>query len=448
MVETPPMDFQRDISFRKKCLIKLLDVVIRREKDIVEALRLDFKKPEFEAVLTETALVQDELKFTIRNLKKWARPKRVLPSILNFPSTDFVYAEPYGKVLVVSPWNYPYQLAMMPLIAAVAAGNQVVLKPSENAPHTAEVLSLIIAEVFDPAHVEIYIGGSEMATRLLADRWDYIFFTGSAAIGKKVAMAAAQNLTPVTLELGGKNPCIVDNTANLQLSARRIVWGKFINAGQTCIAPDYLIVHESVEEKFTNCLVAEIESAYGKNPAESPDFARIINEKHWQRLADLIDGQKIICGGKADKSSLYIAPTIVDNPGMETGLMADEIFGPVLPILTYADETHLKNIIGRYPKPLALYVFTSDNAFARKLNSAYSFGGGCINDTVVHYGNKRLPFGGIGQSGMGAYHGKRSFDTFTHYKPVVKKATWLDVPIRYAPYKEKVRTIRNLFKWL
>lgn len=442
------MDFKRDISFRKNCLIKLLDVVIRREKDIVEALRLDFGKPEFEAVLTETTLVQDELKFTIRNIRKWTRRKRVLPSILNFPSTDFLYPEPYGKVLIISPWNYPYQLAMMPLIAAVAAGNQVILKPSENATHTAEVLSLIISEVFDPAHVEIYIGGSEMATKLLSDRWDYIFFTGSVAVGKKVAMAAAQSLTPVTLELGGKNPCIIDKTANLQLSAKRVVWGKFINAGQTCIAPDYLLVQESVKEKFTEFLIAEIESAYGKDPHQSPDFARIINEKHWQRLADLIDGQKIIYGGRTDKSSLYISPTIIDNPGMETGLMADEIFGPILPVLSYADENQLKSVIGRYEKPLALYVFTSDNTFAKKLISDYSFGGGCINDVVVHYGNKRLPFGGVGQSGMGAYHGKRSFDTFTHYKPVVKKATWLDIPIRYAPYKNKVRTILNLFKWL
>lgn len=442
------MDFKNDIHFRKKCLVKLFDVIIRREKDIIEALRLDFGKPEFEAVLTETALVQDELKFTIRNIKKWTRRKRVLPSILNFPSSDFLYPEPYGKVLVISPWNYPYQLAMMPLIAAVAAGNQVVLKPSENAPNTAEIVSLILSEVFDPNHVEVFFGGSEVAAKLLTERWDYIFFTGSVAVGKKVALAAAENLTPVTLELGGKNPCIIDQTANLQLSAKRIVWGKFINAGQTCIAPDYVLVHESVKDKFTEHLISEIERAYGTEASQSPDFGRIINEKQWRRLVGFIEGEKIIYGGKADESSLYIEPTLIENPGMQTGLMSEEIFGPVLPILSYSTDTQLKTVIGRYEKPLSLYVFTSDNALARKLIAEYSFGGGCINDTVVHYGNKRLPFGGVGQSGMGAYHGKRSFDTFTHYKPVVRKATWLDIPIRYAPYKNKVRTIRSLFKWL
>lgn len=442
------MDFKNDISYRKQCLVKLLDVIIRREKDIVGAVYKDFSKPEFEAVLTETILVQDELKQTIRNIRSWSRRKRVWPSIVNFPSSDFLYPEPYGDVLIISPWNYPYQLAMMPMIAAVAAGNRVVLKPSENAPNTAEVLSLIISEAFDSTHVEVVLGDADVAEKLLERRWDYIFFTGSVAVGKKVAAAAAVNLTPVTLELGGKNPCIVDESANLQLSAKRIVWGKFINAGQTCIAPDYLLVHKSVKAKFTDCLIAEIESAYGKNQQDSPDLPRIINEKQWQRLADMIHGQPIVYGGKTDKESRYISPTIIDNPGMETGLMADEIFGPILPILSYKTESDIESIISRYEKPLSLYVFTSNREFAEKIIRKYSFGGGCINDTVVHYGNGRLPFGGVGHSGIGAYHGKRSFDTFTHYKPVVKKATWLDIPLRYAPYKDKVKTVRQLFKWL
>lgn len=442
------MNFRTDILYRKQRLVHLLNVLIRREKDIVEALYRDFRKPEFEAVATETALVQDELKYIIKRIRRWSKPRRVWPSIINFPSTDYLIPEPYGDVLIISPWNYPFQLAMMPLIAAVAAGNRVVLKPSEHAPNTAEVLSLILTEVFDPTHVEVYTGGAQVAQKLLERRWDYIFFTGSTQVGKIVARSAAENLTPITLELGGKNPCIIDASANLELSARRIVWGKFINAGQTCIAPDYLLVDEKISDQLIKLLIREIKNAYGQNPRESSDFARIITQNHAERLANLIDKQHLVYGGEIDLENRYISPTVVLNPPLESGLMGDEIFGPILPILTYRNQDDLHKVISRYERPLGFYIFTQNQAIADALLSQYSFGGGCVNDTVIQYANRRLPFGGVGHSGLGAYHGKRSFDTFTHYKPVVKRGTWIDPSLRYAPYGNKAGLIRKLFKWM
>jgi len=441
------MNFTTDISYRKQRLIKLLDVILKREEDIIQALQADFKKPPFESVLTETALVISELKDSIRKIRYRARPKMVFPNILNFPSTDFIYPEPYGKVLVIAPWNYPFLLAMTPLISAVAAGNSVVLKPSELTPNTASILELIIAETFDPVHVEVFQGGAEISERLLKQRWDYIFFTGSIAVGKLVAKAAAENLTPCTLELGGKNPCIVDETANLKLAAKRIAWGKFMNAGQTCIAPDYILVKSEVKEKFVGFLKDEIAAFYGDNPQESPDFARIINEKNFQRLANMIDDTKVVFGGKKDKANLYIAPTIIDNPAAESVLMAEEIFGPILPILTYNSDEDVEKAIRKYEKPLSLYVFTDRKSFAKSIIKKFSFGGGCINDTVVHFSNKRLPFGGVGHSGFGKYHGRFGFETFSHLKAVTKKATWIDVPLRYAPYSGKFNLVRKILKW-
>lgn len=442
------MNFRTDILYRKQRLVHLFDVLIRREKDIVDALYRDFRKPEFEAVATETAQVQDELKYVIKRIRRWSKPRRVWPSIINFPSSDCLIPEPYGDVLIISPWNYPFQLAMLPLIAAVAAGNRVVLKPSEHAPHTAEILSLILTEVFDPTHVEVYTGGAQVAQKLLERRWDYIFFTGSTQVGKIVARSAAENLTPITLELGGKNPCIVDASANLELSARRIVWGKFINAGQTCIAPDYLLVDEKISDQLIKQLIREIENAYGQNPGESIDFARIINQNHTERLVNLITDQHIVYGGATNLENRYISPTIVLNPPMESGLMGDEIFGPILPILTYRSQDEIHKVIARFERPLGFYIFTQNHAFADALLNQYSFGGGCVNDTIIQYANRRLPFGGVGHSGLGAYHGKRSFDTFTHYKPVVKRGTWIDPSLRYAPYGNKAGLIRKLFKWI
>ncbi|MCV9933346.1 aldehyde dehydrogenase [Flavobacterium sp. LS1R47] len=442
------MDYRNDIGYRKETLKKLLFNIQKSEDLIVKALYDDFKKPAFEAVLTETNYVISELKDTIKNIYSWAKPQRIIPSILNFPSTDYIYKEPYGKVLILAPWNYPFQLALCPLISAVAAGNKVILKPSELTPKTAEIITEIIQKTFHINHVEVVQGGADIAQKLLEKRWDYIFFTGSVAVGKIVAKAAAENLTPVTLELGGKNPCIIDETANLKLAAKRIVWGKFINAGQTCIAPDYILIHKNMKVHFIGYLKDEINKAYGQNPQESPDFARIINTKNWVRLDSMIEPNKVIFGGQTDAKNLYVAPTLIDEPNIESNIMQEEIFGPLLPILTYKTEADIKNIIDQYEKPLALYVFSENQHFAKKIITRYSFGGGCINDTVVHFSNKRLPFGGVGHSGLGAYHGKLSFDTFSHHKGIVKKANWLDLPMRYAPYKDKLAAIKKLLDWI
>ena len=442
------MNYKTDTNFRKEKLIKLLNVVNIYENEIIQALYDDFKKPAFEAVLTETSYVISELKDTIKNLKKWAKPKKVFPSILNFPSTDYIYKEPYGKVLIIAPWNYPFQLALCPLISAVSAGNQVVLKPSELTPKTSKIIAKIIDAVFDKSHVEVIEGGIEVAQKLLAQRWDYIFFTGSVAVGKIVAKAAAENLTPVTLELGGKNPCIIDKTANIKLAAKRIVWGKFINAGQTCIAPDYILIQKDVKSLFISYLKEEITKAYGSNPSLSPDYARIINTKNWQRLVNMMEHEKVIFGGQTVIENYYIAPTLIEDSSLDSLVMCEEIFGPILPILTYEIDAEIDAILSRFEKPLALYVFTKNHTFSKNIIQKYSFGGGCINDTLVHFSNKRLPFGGVGHSGIGAYHGSLSFDLFSHKKSIVKKANWLDLQIRYAPYKNKLTTIKKILKWL
>ena len=442
------MDYKNDIGYRKETLKKLLYNIQKSEDLIVQALYDDFKKPEFEAVLTETNYVISELKDTIKNINNWAEPKRVFPSLLNFPSTDYIYKEPYGNVLVIAPWNYPFQLALCPLIAAVAAGNRVVLKPSELTPHTSAIIAKLIEKTFHINHVEVFEGGVEVSNKLLAKRWDYIFFTGSVTVGKVIAKAAAENLTPVTLELGGKNPCIIDETANLKLAAKRIVWGKFINAGQTCIAPDYILIQKNMKVNFITFLIEEIIKAYGKKMDKSPDFARIINTKNWVRLDQMIERDKVIFGGETNADKLYISPTLIEEPSLDSPVMSEEIFGPILPILVYETEDDIHNVISRYEKPLAFYVFSEDKSFAKKMITSYSFGGGCINDTVIHFSNKRLPFGGVGHSGIGAYHGQMSFDTFSHHKAIVKKANWLDLPMRYAPYKDKLASIKRVLSWI
>lgn len=441
------MIFKTDLNYRKQALLKLLLTVQKKETEIIQALYDDFKKPAFEAVATETSYIVSELEYTIKNLKNWAKPQRVLPSFLNFPSSDFIYKEPYGKILIMAPWNYPYQLAIAPLIAAVAAGNQVVVKPSELAVNTSRVIAEIIAASFEEQHVQCVLGGVEVSQNLLSQRWDYIFFTGSVAVGKIVAQAAAAHLTPVTLELGGKNPCIIDETADLKLAAKRIVWGKFLNAGQTCIAPDYLLAHEHIKPKLIEYLKAEIALAYSENPQDSPDFPRIINEKNWKRQVQLLENQTVIFGGQSAVSDFYLAPTLLDEPPIDSLVMQEEIFGPILPILGYTTEVDLETIISRYEKPLSLYIFTKQNSFAEKIIGRFSFGGGCVNDTVIHFANKRLPFGGVGHSGIGAYHGKLSFQLFSHQKGIVKRANWLDIPLKYAPYQGKLQSLKKMLKW-
>lgn len=442
------MKSRPSVPQRKETLKKLLHVLSLREDAVIKALQDDFGKPPFETVLSEIFIVNSTLKSTIRNLKRWASDELVLPSILNFPSSDRIVKEPYGNVLVISPWNYPFQLALLPVIAAYAAGNSVILKPSELTPNTSSLISNIISEVFDPVNVEVFQGCADVAEKLLERRWDYLFFTGSVAVGKKVAEAAARNLTPVTLELGGKNPCIVTSKANLKLSAKRIVWGKFLNAGQTCIAPDFLLVEASVKTEFIAMLKHEIVSAFGDVPSDSPDVARIVSDSHFQRLVNLADAEKIVHGGQSDSRTRFIAPTLIDETDRDSPIMQHEIFGPILPVIGYDDEADLDAIISKYEKPLSLYVFSDDSSESSRLMRRFSFGGGCINDVVCHFANERLPFGGVGHSGMGAYHGKRSFDTFVHKKSVTKRGTWLDIPLRYAPYQNKVAWLRKWLKWL
>ncbi|WGD34684.1 aldehyde dehydrogenase [Olleya sp. YS] len=437
-----------NVTYRKNLLKKLLAELITREHQITEALYQDFKKPEFESILTETAIVIQDLKLTIKKLKQWAKPKRVFPSLLNFPSSDYLYSEPYGTVLVIAPWNYPYQLAIAPLVGAIAAGNTVILKPSELTPNTSNLINDIIKTVFKPQHVTVVQGGVEVSTKLLEQQWDYIFFTGSVNVGKIVAKAAAPNLTPVTLELGGKNPCIIDETANIKLTAKRIVWGKFVNAGQTCIAPDYILIDESRKGAFYKAMQAEMDEAYSTTPQNSKDFARVINKKNFERLSKMLMDENCVIGGQTDADNLYIAPTLIDEPKLDSEVMKDEIFGPILPVISYKNETDLERIILSYNKPLSLYVFSTNSAKAKQLMQQFSFGGGCVNDTIIHFANHRLPFGGVGNSGIGAYHGKHTFDTFSHKKAVVKKGNWLDLPMRYAPYKGKVELIRKVLKWL
>ncbi|MBS9773735.1 MAG: aldehyde dehydrogenase [Tenacibaculum sp.] len=438
----------KDVPFIKETLKKLLKEIEKREEDILQALYNDFKKPFFESVMTETELVKKELKEFIKNIKKWHKPKSVKPNLLNFPSSAKIYNEPYGSVLIISPWNYPFQLAFNPLIGAISAGNTVVLKPSELTPNTSKITREIIESTFKTEHIAVIEGGINISQELLKQRWDYIFFTGSVSVGKIVYQSASKNLTPVTLELGGKNPCIIDETANINLSAKRITWGKFINAGQTCIAPDYLLIHKSIKNIFVDALKKEIENFYGKDIQKSNDFARIININHFNRATNLLKNQEILFGGKNDINDLFIGPTLINEPNLESDLMNDEIFAPILPIISYETEEDINKVITKFEKPLALYIFSNRKDFAKKLINKYSFGGGTINDTTVHFTNKSLPFGGVGYSGIGSYHGKQTFDVFSHKKGVITRGTWLDIPIRYAPYNKKIKLLKHLMKWI
>ena len=434
------------ISKRKKLLRNLKKEILSNEDKIFRALNDDLRKSNYETYLTEIGILISEIDLFLSNLEKWAKPKKVKSSLLSFPSSDYIYSEPYGKVLVISPWNYPFQLAILPVMSAVAAGNTVVLKPSEHAPHTSRLVKDIIEKVFNKSHVLVIEGAADTASKLLEYRWDYIFFTGSVRIGKIVAAAAAKHLTPTTLELGGKNPCIIDDTIDLRLASRRIVWGKFVNAGQTCIAPDFLIVKRNIKDKLITHLSEEIEKAYGENPKNSEDYPRIVNKTNLSRLSNLIKDTKIIFGGEYDLETCYFSPTIIDEPDIKSALMAEEIFGPILPIISYDDENQIEELMSKYEKPLALYVFSSNKNFSEKIICKYSFGGGAINDTIIQVGNPNLPFGGVGHSGIGKYHGKTSFDQLSHKKAIVKKGNWLDIKIRYAPYKGKLKYVKKFFK--
>lgn len=437
----------KDISFRLSLLKAFKTEILSSEQDIFQALHKDFKKSEFETYVSEFGIVISELNLAINNLKKWSKPKRIFPSILTFPSTDYIYKEPYGNVLIIAPWNYPFLLALEPLIMAIAAGNTVVLKPSELTENTSKIITRIIENVFSKNIAISIEGGVEIATELLEQKWDHIFFTGSTKVGKIVAKAAAKHLTPVTLELGGKSPCIIDETVNLKLVARRLVWGKLLNGGQTCIAPDYVIVKSSIKEQLITVLKQEITRRYGEKPNESPDFPRIINKNNFNRLKSLLENETIVFGGEVEENENYIAPTLFDEPSLESNVMSEEIFGPLLPILTYKTEDDISHIINHFDRPLALYVFSENKSFTKQIINTYNFGGGVVNDLLIHFGNQRLPFGGIGASGMGSHHGKHGFDTFTHKKSIVKRGNWFDPSFRYPPYKGKTGLLKKVFKY-
>ena len=436
----------KNIGFRKAQLKSLLSEIIKREQDVLNAMHNDFKKPVFEGMVSETGLVINELKHTIKKLNRWSAPKRVLPSLLSFPSSAKIYPEPYGTVLIISPWNYPFQLALFGLIGAIAAGNTVVLKPSELTPNTSRVIREIIETVFSTEYVCVVEGEANVAQELLAQRWDYIFFTGSNSVGKLVAKAAAEHITPCTLELGGKSPCVIDESANIKLAARRVLWGKCLNAGQTCISPDYVLIHQSVKYRFTEQFNKELANFYGDNPKGSNDFARIINDKNFNRLAKMLEGQTVLVGGDIDPAERYISPTLLDEPADDSLVMQEEIFGPILPVISYKNTEELHQKISIHGKPLAFYIFSSKKKFIKQLLNNFSFGGGAINDTNVHFANSNIRFGGVGESGYGGYHGKHSFDTFSHKKGMIQTGTWIDIPVRYAPYKGKLKVLKAFLR--
>lgn len=424
------------VSTRVSALRRLYDAISKHEKEINEALRKDLGKSGFESYMCETGMVLEELSYMLKHTPRFARKKRVRTPLAQFHSRSCQKPSPYGVTLIMSPWNYPFMLTLSPLADALAAGNTAVVKPSAYSPHTSDVILRILSQCFEPKYVAVVTGGRAENTCLLREHFDYIFFTGSQTVGKEVMRNAAEHLTPVTLELGGKSPCIVDQTANIKLAARRIVFGKYLNCGQTCVAPDYIYCHRSVKDKLVSEVKKQIQKQYGKQPLSNPDYGKIINEKHFDRILGLIDKKKVVHGGSSDRKALRIEPTVLDNVTFSDAVMQEEIFGPVMPILVFDSLDEVIRNVNAMPHPLALYLFTSDNAAAKKVTSRCGFGGGCINDTIIHLATTEMGFGGFGESGMGAYHGKIGFDTFSHYKSIVDKKTWIDLPMRYQPYRK------------
>ncbi|MBN2040060.1 MAG: aldehyde dehydrogenase [Spirochaetes bacterium] len=434
----------RDIKFRIRQLEKLGNSVKKYEGEILKALYADLKKSAYESYMTEIGFVLREIRHTKSNLKKWAKPEKVKTPFVLGPGKSRIISEPYGQILIISPWNYPFQLAMVPLISAIAAGNVAVIKPSELAPSTSAVIAEIISDAFNENFVFTVEGGVERAQFLLSEKFDYIFFTGSREVGKMVMESASRFLTPVTLELGGKSPVIVNKDASINSAAKKIVWGKFLNAGQTCVAPDYLLVHRDVREKLIERIEHYIKVFYSDDPSTSIDYSRIINSVHFKRIKGLLDNTNIIAGGKTSGKQLYISPTIVDRVSLNHPLMKEEIFGPVLPVLEFRDINEAVNIVKSMPKPLALYLFTSDRKTESKVINEISSGSVMINDTVLQVSNEHLPFGGVGESGMGACHGKSGFDAFSHKKSVMKRSGLFDIPLRYPPFNRGYGLLRKL----
>ncbi|MEH2372932.1 aldehyde dehydrogenase [Nostoc sp.] len=433
----------KDVTFRIEQLKTLKQAIIEYEQSIVEALQADLHKPELETYITEIAVIK-EIDYARKHLKNWSKPKKAAVSFDFFSYSARIYPEPLGVVLIIGPWNYPFNLIISPLIGAIAAGNCAIIKPSEIASHTSHIIAEIIAKNFDPAYIAVIEGDMEASQKLLAEKFDHIFFTGGTAVGKIIMAAAAKYLTPVTLELGGKSPCIVDSDINLEHTIRRITWGKFINAGQTCIAPDYLLVNKKIKKDLIDGLGKCLKQFYGDHPVNSPDYARIISQKHFDQLVNFLKDGEVIIGGKTQPSERYIAPTVIDNVSLEDSVMQEEIFGPILPIIEYSDIAEAIALINSRPKPLALYLFSQNKNLQKRVLQETSSGGVCINDTMMQFGLSSLPFGGVGDSGIGNYHGKASFDTFSHDKSVLQNSFWLDLKWRYAPYKGKLPFIKKL----
>lgn len=434
--------------FRKNALIQLKKLLDKYEEVLIQAVYQDFKKTEFEVLLTEFLMIKLEVRKHIKNLKKWSSPQKVNSSILNFPSSDYIYKQPFGVVLIVSPWNYPLMLAIQPLISAIAAGNCVVLKPSEISSNTSEVIAKMINDSFAAEYVTVLLGDAKKTTEILENKFDKIFFTGSTTVGKIIQQKAAETLTPTVLELGGKSPCVITKSANLEIAAKRITFGKFVNAGQTCIAPDFLWIDETIKEKFLAILKKTIIDFYGNDIESNPDFPRIISQKQFLRLEKYLSNGKIFFGGSSNFEENYIEPTVLVDVSFDDAVMRDEIFGPILPILTFKnlDEVIVHN--HNSEKPLAMYLFSTNNAEIKHFMTHTQFGGGSVNDVLSHIINSAVPFGGFGASGIGNYHGKFGFEAFVHLKAVVHRKNWLDIKLKYAPYLKKhtiVKRILNLF---
>ncbi len=436
----------RSYTFRKEKLKQLKKALRVHEKEIFEALYQDLKKSKEETYVSELGMVISEINHLLSNLKDWMRPEQVSTNFVNFPSKSILYRDPLGVILAISPWNYPLQLSLMVVAGAMATGNCVVLKPSELAPATATILEKILS-TFSKEYVRVIQGdGAEVVNNLMDDfRFDHVFYTGSTTVGRIVYEKAAQKLTPVTLELGGKNPCIVEQDAVVPVAAKRIVFGKFLNLGQTCIAPDYLLVHRSVKNRLITALEEAINSFYGEDPAKSYDYGKIINTKRFDTLVSYLRQGTIVYGGQHDREKLYIAPTILENVPLDSPMMKDEIFGPVLPLFTFNTHEEAAAIVKQHPNPLAFYVFTNDKQTEEKWIPHTPFGGGCINNTVVHFTNAALPFGGVGNSGIGSYHGKYTFDTLTRIKPVLKTPNWMDLPMKYPPFRGRLAIFKKIF---
>ncbi|MBD2387381.1 aldehyde dehydrogenase [Cylindrospermum sp. FACHB-282] len=439
-------DKTKEINFRLEKLKTIRQAVAENKQAILQALQADLHKPELEAVTAEIIFVLKEIDQAIKHLKNWSKPKKAAVPLYLFPASARIQPEPLGVVLIIGAWNYPFQLVILPLVGAIAAGNCTIIKPSEIATHTSGLLAEIIAKYFEPAYIAVLEGGAETTQKLLVEKFDHIFFTGSPDVGKIVMAAAAKHLTSVTLELGGKNPCIVDTEIHLEHTARRIIWGKFFNAGQTCVAPDYLLVAQKIKEKLLVNLEKCLKEFYGDYPETSPDYARIITQKHFDRLSNFLKQGKIIIGGEANQTELYIAPTLLDDVSLEDPVMQSEIFGPILPIIEYTDIADAIALINSQPKPLALYLFSQNKNLQQRVLQETSSGGVCLNDTILQFNVSSLPFGGVGNSGVGSYHGKASFDTFSHYKSVLHNPFWLDIKLRYAPYKGKLPWLSQLLK--